>query len=136
MEQEKNKGGRPRKYKEEIDFLAAYSEYVEYCKLEDRIPTIEGFLSREKIDYDTWEAYIARYPQTKKIIDGITLDQAINCKKPPGLIVFYLKNRFGWQDTPEVVIDNRSIHLLSMDSNNEEIEKLFSKLGYLPNPER
>lgn len=136
MEQEKNKGGRPRVYKDEKEFLAAYMDYLDYCNTNDRVATVEGFCVYGGIAPDTFYSYTERFPQSKKWIDQATLDQAINSKKPPGLIVFYLKNRFGWQDTPEVVIDNRSINLLGMDSNNEEIEKLFSKLGYLPNPER
>jgi hypothetical protein len=131
MDEKKGKAGRPPIYSNQDELISDYLAYLEGCNATDRIATVEGFCAGRGIDPDTYYATIARFPGAKKIIDQATLDQVLNCHRPPGLVIFYLKNRFGWMDTPAVLIDNRSINL---DGDSVEIDKLLSKLGYLQAP--
>ena len=131
----KNKGGRPPIYKDANELLDDVQSYLEYCDDSGRIASVEGFCRCKGISPDTYYNYMSRFSEAKKIIDTWMLDQTINADRPPGVVVFQLKNRHDYTDTPQMVIDQRTINMLNFDADSGEIDKMLSKLGVQRLPE-
>jgi hypothetical protein len=134
----KNKGGRPPIYKDASELLDDIQSYLDYCDANNRIATDAGFSRYKSISKDTFYSYMNRYSDSiKSMIDSWMLDQTINADRPPGIIAFTLKNLHGWVDTPQMMIDQRTINMLNFDADSGEIDKMLSKLGVqrLPNPD-
>lgn len=102
-------GGRPTKYRKEL--IDKIPEYIEMCKKENHLPTIEGFSYFVDVAKDTTYAWIAKYPKfsysLKKMLSlqasilqsGITLG-GVNTIGG----IFLLKNNHGFKDKTETDI--------------------------------
>ncbi len=107
MQDEKNKGGRPLKYKtvEELDL--AINEYFAKCDMLEEPYTITGLALALDIDRKTLNNYAERdefLPTIKKAklkVENYLEKRLINDSSTTG-IIFNLKNNFEWKDKHEI----------------------------------
>lgn len=137
LEQTEKRGkGKPRKFANGSEFESAFAQYLQQCEQRKDLPNISGFCVFCDMSKDVFYASEDYYPhEYKKVRDALEdrLQNYHHYQNNPAMAIMQGKNTFNWQDTPQVLVDNRQIKL---DSNSDEIDKLLSKLGYLPSPER
>lgn len=108
MQEEKNLGGRPRKYKTPEEFDEAVEAYVKFCKENPKEEIITwtglalhlGFSSRQSIDeYGNYPGFSDSVRRAKLIVEN-AYEKRVNGNNATGPI-FVLKN-MGWADRQEV----------------------------------
>lgn len=110
---EKNKGGRPRKYQSVEQFDAAVQAYLDHCSNPDNNEPITwtglclfmGFYGRAELDnYLEYDGFSNSVKKAKSLVEFAYEKRLVQSDKPAGPI-FALKN-FGWRDKTEVDLAN------------------------------
>lgn len=95
--------GTPRAFADGDAFWNTFSEYVNYCKINERVPNVAGFVVYADINRDTYYAQKCIYPDTFKKINELLEDEAINTPYlKDAFKIFYMKNKFEWKDKQEI----------------------------------
>ena len=113
-----------RAFKAAKEFEDKFKDYVEYCRINDRLPNVAGFSVYADINQDTFYAQKEYYSETFKKINDILEDEAINNKSlNDARVIFYMKNKCGYKDKQD-------------DKNNNNInEKIINIANLLNNPQ-
>ena len=113
-----------RAFKTAKEFENKFKNYVEYCRINDRLPNVAGFSVYADINQDTFYAQKEYYSETFKKINDILEDEAINNKSlNDARVIFYMKNKCGYKDKQD-------------DKNNNNInEKIINIANLLNNPQ-
>lgn len=113
-----------RAFKTAKEFEDKFKDYVEYCRINDRLPNVAGFSVYADINQDTFYAQKEYYSETFKKINDILEDEAINNKSlNDARVIFYMKNKCGYKDKQD-------------DKNNNNInEKIINIANLLNNPQ-
>lgn len=95
MSEVKRGKGQPRSFESEEDFQKKAIEYLEYCKLEERLANVAGFCVFANINRDTFYQQKEYYSDTFNQIQHMLEDEAINCKHVgDSFKKFYMINKF------------------------------------------
>jgi hypothetical protein len=104
---EKNKGGRPLKFKTVKELQKKIDAYFKKCD-EDKDPyTITGLAlaldtSRQGlINYDEKEGFIDTIKKAKLKVENYLETKSLKGDIVPVITIFNLKNNFGWKDKTE-----------------------------------
>lgn len=102
----KNKGGRPLKYKEVDEMKKRIDEYFNKCDKDNEPYTITGLgmaldMSRQDlINYSKKEKFFDTIKKAKMKVENYLEKRLINDNSATG-IIFNLKNNYGWKDKQE-----------------------------------
>ncbi len=95
VKEEKRGKGKPRKYKNEEEFLNAFKKYVNHCEVKERLVNIAGFCAFEMISREVYYQCKKYYPYTYKAIENVIEDEALNTKAiGDSMKKHYLNNKF------------------------------------------
>lgn len=91
-----------RSFKTAKEFEDKFKDYVEYCRINDRLPNVAGFSVYADINQDTFYAQREYYSETFKKVNDILEDEAINNRTlNDARVIFYMKNKCGYKDKQE-----------------------------------
>lgn len=102
-----NKGGRPRKFQDPVEFDRMIDEFFTDCEENDKKPTIE----RLAVYMGCWKECLADYEEIKEFSLSIKnakkrcLDWLIAAgleARNPAMHIFLAKNNYGYKDKHEV----------------------------------
>jgi hypothetical protein len=128
----KNLGGRPRKFDSPEHLEGLFFEYIDYCKDNALMANISGFctfMRRVKLismHRDTYYEYSHQegYSDIIKIINDSLEDAVLNTKCQKDLIkIAYLNNKCGYTQKQDITIDNKQKEITKEDE--EEILKKY-----------
>ena len=113
-----------RTFKTANDFENKFKEYIDYCKLNERMPNVAGFSVYANINQDTFYAQKEYYSETFKKINDMLEDEAINNHTlNDARVIFYMKNKCGYKDKIENEIGTQCrvtiVNDLPRDDKNE-----------------
>lgn len=112
--------GQPRTFKDSNEFYNTFIEYIEDCKIREKLPNIAGFCRWCNINRDTYYAQKEYYSDTFKNIEEILEDEALNNKfTNDTLKIFYLKNKCGYKDKQEIDANVDSAIEINIGIENE-----------------
>ena len=130
--------GKPRAFPTESDFQDAFYRYIKHCFQKQLLPNISGFSVFCDISPDTFYAQQEYYPDTYKKVRAALEDCLIQHErfgqKNPAMAIVQGKNTFRWDDTGKGKVDS-SILDVDIDIDEETLDLMMSKLGYLPDPD-
>lgn len=107
MQDEKNKGGRPLKYKTVDELEIAITNYFENCDRHHEPYTITGLALALDIDrktlinYEKRDEFFHTIKKAKLRVENYLEKRLINDNSTTG-IIFNLKNNFDWKDKQEI----------------------------------
>lgn len=107
MSKEKNKGGRPLKYKNAEELNEAINNYFKICDETHEPYTITGLALALDIDrktllnYEDREMFFLTIKKAKLKVENYLEKRLINDNSTTG-IIFNLKNNFEWKDKQEI----------------------------------
>ena len=110
--------GRPRAFKDNVDFAEKFLAYIEHCRERNRLANIAGFCAFCWMSRDTFYEQKKYYSDTYKKIMEVLEDEAINCMNSMG--IFYLKNKFGYRDKQEVEHQGVSPLVVEVDYGSKQ----------------
>ncbi len=130
--------GKPRAFPTESDFQDAFYRYIKHCFQKQLLPNISGFSVFCDISPDTFYAQQEYYPDTYKKVRAALEDCLIQHErfgqKNPAMAIVQGKNTFRWDDTGKGKVDS-SVLDIDIDIDEETLDLMMSKLGYLPSPD-
>ena len=138
--EEKNKGGRPRKYNTLEEFKQKADEYFDYCdsmtirddnnKLVSYKPyTISGLciyldITRETLcNYEDNHEFFDTIKKTKHKIENYVEEMSLSGMLNPTVSIFNLKNNYNWKDKIETENENKNTNV------NMTLEEYLSKVS-------
>jgi hypothetical protein len=104
---EKNKGGRPLKFKTVKELQKKIDAYFKKCDKDEDPYTITGLAlaldtSRQGlINYDEKEGFIDTIKKAKLKVENYLETKSLKGDIVPVITIFNLKNNFGWKDKTE-----------------------------------
>ena len=122
MTKQKNKGGRPPRFKTADELQAKIDEYKEHCKNEGELPSFAGLadfiqINRQRLyDYEEREELADTIKNVRGWIQKEWI-QLLGTKASTGAI-FMLKN-FGWSDKQEHEVTQREFEVGIVEGNEE-----------------
>ena len=132
------KMGKPRTFPKETDFQDAFYRYIEHCSQKQLLPNISGFSVFCDISPDTFYAQQQYYPDTYKKVRAALEDCLIQHERfgqrNPAMAIVQGKNTFRWDDTGKGKADSAVLDV-EIDVDEETLDLIMSKLGYLPSPD-
>lgn len=118
-----------RIFDNEQDFQNKLEEYVDYCYTQQRYPNVAGFCSYMGINRDSFYAQKEYYSDTFKKIQDILEDEAINNPfAKESIKIFYLKNKFGYADKIESVVNSTESVTMNLSNLSEDELKTLKDL--------
>ena len=123
IKEEKNKGGRPRKYQSPELFDAAVESYFAHCNDPENKEPITwtglclfmGFYGRAELDnYLEYEGFSNSVKRAKSLVEFAYEKRLVLSDKPTGPI-FALKN-FGWKDTQQTELSGPNVGKVEINS--------------------
>ena len=131
--------GKPRKFPSEEDFQQAFIDYIEHCATQKLQPNIAGFCVFCDMTKDTFYSQREYYPDCYKKVRSALEDTLINFHRftgmsNPAMAIMQGKNTFGWDDTGKGKVDPFVLDV-EIDIDEETLDLMMSKLGYLPDPD-
>ena len=129
--------GHPRRFETEQEFQAAYEAYIRHCYDSKMMPTKAGFCAYAKLTRETYYQQRNYYPDTYHAIDLCLEDFAANQHSFTGIpslpnALQYSKYAYNWDKASK---DDSSVLDVDIDIDEETLDLMMSKLGYLPNPD-
>lgn len=106
--EEKNKGGRPKKYSETEVLEQKINEYFDMCEEKGKPYTITGLCLYLDVDrvtllrYEEKQEFCNTIKRAKNKIENYIEEHSITGDLNPTVSIFNLKNNFGWKDKTEV----------------------------------
>jgi hypothetical protein len=131
------KMGRPRRFKTEQEFQAAYEAYIRHCYDSKMMPTKAGFCAYAGLTRETYYQQRNHYPDTFHAIDLCLEDFAANQHSFTGIpslpnALQYSRYAYNWDKASK---DDSSVLDVEIDIDEETLDLMMSKLGYLPDPD-
>jgi len=108
---EKNKGGRPPKFKTKEEMQEKIDKYFEECKIDKRPITFSGLayaigLSRQGLlNYSKDERFFDTIKRAKEYVETTMEERLVGTSGIATGIIFNLKNNYGWKDKQEIDAD-------------------------------
>lgn len=131
MANEKNKGGRPKKYSEVEQLQKKINEYFKMCDEKEKPYTITGLCLYLDIDrstllrYEEKEEYCNTIKRAKNRIENYVEENSLKGLLNPTVSIFNLKNNFGWKDKQEIETNqNIKVDNPYKELSIEELKKL------------
>jgi len=129
--------GHPRRFETEQEFQAAYEAYIRHCYDSKMMPTKAGFCAYAKLTRETYYQQRNYYPDTYHAIDLCLEDFAANQHSFTGIpslpnALQYSRYAYNWDKASK---DDSSVLDVDIDIDEETLDLMMSKLGYLPNPD-
>lgn len=91
-----------RAFKTANDFENKFKEYIDYCRVNERMPNVAGFAVYADINQDTFYAQREYYSEAFKKVNDMLEDEAINNHTlNDARVIFYMKNKCGYKDKIE-----------------------------------
>ena len=127
---EKNKIGRPVKYKTVEQLQVVLDEYFEVHNTVDNPPLMSGLalelgLSRQGLlEYSRKDLFSDAIKRARQMVEVMNEHMLLTKKTSPIGNIFNLKNNFGWRDDKILVVEHKNIAsiMASEVGNNEAIE--------------
>ena len=131
--------GKPRAFPAESDFQDAFYRYIEHCSQKQLLPNISGFSVFCDMSPDTFYAQQQYYPDTYKKVRAALEDCLIQHERfgqrNPAMAIVQGKNTFRWDDTGGKGKMDPAVLDVDIDVDEETLDLMMSKLGYLPSPD-
>ena len=108
MGEDKNKGGRPKKYSKEEELQRAIDNYFKDCDKKEKPYTMSGLAYALNIDrktllnYSKDEEFFPTIKKAKQKVEQQLEENALTGKGNSTFTIFNLKNNFEWKDNVEV----------------------------------
>lgn len=123
------KTGRPRSFKNDADFVTSMYEYLSHCDEKGVLPNIAGFCVFTHINRDTFYAQKELYSDTFKRVNDILEDSVLTNKHVSDTMkIFYLKNKFGYRDRYDQVVNSHQEVTIKQDMSKLSEEELTNLL--------
>ena len=90
-----------RVFRTKKDFENKFKEYIEQCRMENKLANIAGFCVFADINRDTFYAQKDIHSDTYKKVNEMLEDITINAKINDTFKIFYMKNKFNYKDKQE-----------------------------------
>jgi hypothetical protein len=129
--------GHPRRFATEQEFQAAYEAYIRHCYDSKMMPTKAGFCAYAKLTRETYYQQRNYYPDTYHAIDLCLEDFAANQHSFTGIpslpnALQYSRYAYNWDKASK---DDSFVLDVDIDIDEETLDLMMSKLGYLPDPD-
>ena len=131
--------GKPRKFQSEDGFQQAFVDYIEHCVTQKLQPNVAGFCVFCDMTKDTFYSQREYYPDCYQKVRSALEDTLVNFHhftgmSNPAMAIVQGKNTFGWDDRPGAGKDSLVLDA-EIDVDEETLDLIMSKLGYLPSPD-
>lgn len=131
------KMGRPRRFKTEQEFQGVYKAYIRHCYESKMMPTKAGFCAYAGLSRETYYQQRNHYPDTFHAIDLCLEDFAANQHSFTGIpslpnALQYSRYAYNWDKASKA--DSAALDV-EIDVDEETLDLMMSKLGYLPDPD-
>jgi len=131
------KMGRPRRFATEQEFQAAYEAYIRHCYDSKMMPTKAGFCAFARLTRETYYQQRNHFPDTFHAIDLCLEDFAANQHSFTGIpslpnALQYSRYAYNWDKAAGA---DPSLIDVDIDVDEETLDLMMSKLGYLPDPD-
>lgn len=113
----KNQGGRPPKFKDEMQLQSLIEAYLEHCYTKDKPLTMSGLalwlgISRQTlVNYSYKEQFFDTIKEARALVEADMEERMLGNKSNATASIFSLKNNFGWTDKQEVVSENKNTNI-------------------------
>lgn len=118
--------GRPRAFKDALEYQNKFKEYIDHCIAQKRFPNIAGFCVFMDITRDTFYAQKEYYSDTHNKVRNMLEDEVL--QHNTYMAQLYIKNTFGLTDKVENVNSNVNVDASDFESV-EEAREYLRKLG-------
>lgn len=90
-----------RKFESGEKMLESLEKYIEVCESTNKLPNISGFVVYANIQRGHWYSFEKSDPDAFESAQEMLESAVISANVPPGLKIFYMKNKFGYADRSE-----------------------------------
>lgn len=131
------KMGRPRRFATEQEFQDSYEQYIKHCYDSKMMPTKAGFCAFARLTRETYYQQRNHFPDTFHAIDLCLEDFAANQHSFTGIpslpnALQYSRYAYNWDKASK---DDSFVFDVDIDIDEETLDLMMSKLGYLPDPD-
>ena len=131
------KMGRPRRFATEQEFQDSYEQYIKHCYDSKMMPTKAGFCAFARLTRETYYQQRNHFPDTFHAIDLCLEDFAANQHSFTGIpslpnALQYSRYAYNWDKAAGA---DPSLIDVDIDVDEETLDLMMAKLGYLPDPD-
>ena len=130
--------GQPRRFPTEDDFQQSFISYIQHCADKQFLPNVAGFCVYADITKETFykqqDYYSDSYKKIRQALEDSLIQHERFGQKNPAMAIVQGKNTFRWDDTGKGKVDS-SVLDVDIDTDEDTLDLMMSKLGYLPSPD-